>query len=75
MVKNVKIADFSNARRPVQVAGPAVLISKFFRKDLRPKEATLSSRPLLYRQYLTLIIAKIDVCPAARREKTAGTGI
>ena len=75
MVKNVKIADFSNARRPVQAAGTAVPISKFFRKNLRTKEATLSSRPPLYRQYLTLIIAKIEVFPAARREKTAGTGI
>ena len=42
---------------------------------LRPKEATLSLRPPLYKQYLTLIIAKIEVFPAARREKTAGIQI
>ena len=36
---------------------------------LRPEEATFSSRPPLYKQYLALKIAKIEVFPAARREK------
>ncbi len=35
MLKNVKIADFPNARRPVQAAGTVVPISKFHSKDLK----------------------------------------
>ena len=42
---------------------------------LRPKKATLSSRQPLYKQYSALKIAKIEVFPATRQEKTAGTVI
>ena len=38
MLKNVKIADFPNAR-PVQAAGTAVSISKFHSKDLKAQRS------------------------------------
>ena len=62
MLKNVKIADFTNARRgPYRRRERRYRFQNSTAKILRLKEATLSSRLPLYKQYLTLKIAKLEV--------------
>ena len=70
MLKNVKIADFPNARRPVQAAGTAVPISKFHSKDLKAQRSNFVFEADALQAIVDPQNRQIEVFPARRREKT-----
>ncbi len=75
MLKNVKIADFPDARRPVQSAGTAVLISKFHSKNLKAQRSNLFFEDAALQAIFDPQNRENRGFPAARREQTTGTEI